>query len=746
MSNTKRIWSFLLALAMLFSLCACGKRERNDQPEPLVIGQPQISSETEPGYVTTELPMPEGFQDFGGLQSVDNCLYFHAVTANECFAVLRYDTLTEEWQSWELDTGEAKYPRIEAFSAADGAVWIRLMEGYSDEEIIRRDFSRKLNYYLIVLDTQTDEQSCTRIDFWRNGNDSDPYLTGLVALDKERAILNDDETVRLISSNAQVLGKLDLPLTGFTERVWIGDTPYLSTNDGYCPFDPETLQCGKPLEGLLWDPVYSSQRGRILVTKERVLQEYDPCAGSFTPVFNWMDVAMNYASLQGYSAYLGLENSNGDLFYIAEGKLTKVSPGMVPVKKNLTLGCFADASAYGYEYNETDYTCPEVLLDAVMRFNQSDPEYRIVVKPMVWHDEAEWNRLMIALATDNEIDIVDTSLLPAGAVDRQLLVDLLPYIDADPDISRDDFIPSLLEALTENGGLYEYTDKFTILTIVGAEHLGISQNEWTTDKAMDTLTREESVPYMTQEEMILLFSWAASAEFMDRASGTCSFDSPAFIGWLELMKQIPVISPEEASLYSPGCEWLISNDLACDAGYSLRMKFKDEATILGFPDSTGTGSYFMKLLPADGLGHTGQLPMGDGFIRTQGCNTSLGILESSENKDGAWRFVKTFIQGEEEPYLSDGIPVLRASFERAIENSMNRKQSNVSDYESFNERDAAVIRQLVYGTNRLVIRDDAVIDILKTEVSAFLSGKSSAEDTARLIQSRLSLYMSERYG
>ena len=69
-----------------------------------------------------------------------------------------------------IDIGEAKYPRIEAFSAADGAVWIRLMEGYSDEEVIRRDFSRKLNYYLIVLDTQTDEQTCTRIDFWRNGN------------------------------------------------------------------------------------------------------------------------------------------------------------------------------------------------------------------------------------------------------------------------------------------------------------------------------------------------------------------------------------------------------------------------------------------------------------------------------------------------------------------------------------------------------------------------------------------------
>lgn len=61
MSKTKRIWTFLLALAMLLSLCACGKQESEERPELFVIGQPQVSSQTEPGYMTTELPMPEGY-------------------------------------------------------------------------------------------------------------------------------------------------------------------------------------------------------------------------------------------------------------------------------------------------------------------------------------------------------------------------------------------------------------------------------------------------------------------------------------------------------------------------------------------------------------------------------------------------------------------------------------------------------------------------------------------------------------
>ena len=140
MRKTKRIMVLLLALALLLPLCACGKAAPGEDAELVVIGEPQVSSQTEPGYVTTELPMPVGYEDPGGLQSCGNSLVLHARTPEGSFAVLRYDTLGDEWKSWLLDTGEAKNPRIEAFSAVEDAVWIRLMEGYSEEEVLRKRF------------------------------------------------------------------------------------------------------------------------------------------------------------------------------------------------------------------------------------------------------------------------------------------------------------------------------------------------------------------------------------------------------------------------------------------------------------------------------------------------------------------------------------------------------------------------------------------------------------------------------
>ena len=56
------------------------------------------------------------------------------------------------------------------------------------------------------------------------------------------------------------------------------------------------------------------------------------------------------------------------------------------------------------------------------------------------------------------------------------------------------------------------------------------------------------------------------------------------------------------------------------------------------------------------------------------------------------------------------------------------------------------MRELVYGTNQLVLRDETVIATLKTEINAFLAGQKSTEEAARQIQSRMSLYMEEHYG
>ena len=99
MNTGKKILTILLCAILLLQLCACGKTEqtndiiiieddaKEDDLPTVTIGQPQVSAELEPGYITTELVMPEGYENFGGLQSAGDKLYLHGTTQENNFSV-----------------------------------------------------------------------------------------------------------------------------------------------------------------------------------------------------------------------------------------------------------------------------------------------------------------------------------------------------------------------------------------------------------------------------------------------------------------------------------------------------------------------------------------------------------------------------------------------------------------------------------------------------------------------------------
>ena len=227
-----------------------------------------------------------------------------------------------------------------------------------------------------------------------------------------------------------------------------------------------------------------------------------------------------------------------------------------------------------------------------------------------------------------------------------------------------------------------------------------------------------------------LFCWAATAEFIDHDAKTCSFDCPAFIHWLELMKALP-----DGGEYSEEAKLMdICYDLAFYAGHQEKYMMKGDYVVAGFPETQGTGSYFLKLgsKPSDWRG-------------TMGQNTRLGIMAASDKQEGAWRFVRTLMEGEDEPSITEGIQVFKESFERAL-------QAEISD--AFDERfqigyltaeNAEELRQQVYNTTKLVDTDAGLLRILREEINRYYGGQNSAADTAAAIQSRASIYVSEQY-
>ena len=744
----KKLTAILLALVLL--LTACGKSHDGTATEPereqngggenaasqaVTIAEPKTPQETEPGYKSTVIEPPDWAEEFGSGAVLGDVFYILAETTEGAQAVAAYDTIAEQWQRYDLDLSPVYFARVQKFSAAGGALWILLREDFAPEDT---DYYQDKYYWMLHYDLETGEQSCNKLEFWQEGN---PYLSALIALDGERALLGNGASSFLVDSRGQLLEELEPLTTGEGYNARIGDSLFVNTPEGLAPLDTESLEYGPALGDIRDQAVYSSSLGNILTVQEEKLCRYDPASGSMEELFAWTDVALSYSYMYGRT---GMENSKGDIYHLTHS-LIKVSLEQIPKKKSLVLACFGDSNDDSAVNPFTSYVCTDTLKDAVIRFNNSDPEYRIEIRPVVYGSEEERELMLIELISSGDVDLIDTSLLPERALDAGLLVDLLPYIDAEAELSREDFIPTLLEAMMRDGGLYEYTDSFTLLTMTAPAGLLPEGEDWTAEKILELSNENpELLLPMSGDELLQCFMWAATGEFIDRDAGKCSFDTGAFASWLELLK---TTYERDTGEYRGKRLFSVWNDFASAAGHRVQSSHGGAYALPGFPEAEGSGSYFMELARPGLNGGLGYYEP-ELELRSSGTNTSLGIMASGEKRDGAWRFMRSFMAGESEPYIYDGIPVRKDSFEKALENQLERSLENEQEqklpYTLFGEQDAEYLRQLVCSTDKMVINDPALLELIKREINAFMGGKYGAQDCASQIQSRVSLYLAEQ--
>lgn len=728
--------SFVL-LSLLFTLCACGKQEK---AIPAAISQ---TGEMTEGWVPSRIDFPDWLARSTGWETVGDTIWLSGLTPENQLVIAAYDTLSDEWTRVDFTTSDAYHPQMGRISLAKNSIWALLEEGPSREDLDQGRWRDDLGYYVLHIDLTSGESTAVRIPFEGEGSTegSGLFFSGILGLDDGRALLGAMDRFYVIDANANVLSEPNLHTNGSLWHFRVGETLYLWTQDGYAPFDPETLSFGTPLdiEGL---GDASSNNGHLLRKWQRSLCVADPMTGESETMFQWMDVALSYGDIYGGVC---LENSLGDVYYpdgedmlLLKG-LICAKKGQVPVKQPLRLGCFgytggemyADAQASG----ALPYSATMELLDTIVRFNNTDPQYKIEVVPITYANEQERDRVLIELATRSDLDLLDTSRLPDNALDSGLLADMLPMIDADDSISREDFIEPLFALMTKSGGLYEYTDKFTLLTMTTHAELFPGRENWTVENIEALIAAHPDMDplwhSLDRDLITTLFCWAATAEFIDHDVGTCSFDSPAFVHWLELMKTLP-----NGSQYSEEPKLMnICYDLASNAGHQEKYMMKGDYVVAGFPETQGTGSYYLKL---------GSSP--NAWRGTMGENTRIGIMAASGKQAGAWRFVRMLMEGADEISLSQGIPVFKQSFERALDTRISDDFDERFQIGYLNAENAEELRQQVYSTTKLVDTDEGLIRILRDEISRYYGGQVTGEEAAKAIQSRASIYVSEQFG
>lgn len=122
--------------------------------------------------------------------------------------------------------------------------------------------------------------------------------------------------------------------------------------------------------------------------------------------------------------------------------------------------------------------------------------------------------------------------------------------------------------------------------------------------------------------------------------------------------------------------------------------------------------------------------------------TSLGVSTSCQNLAGAKAFLAYCFSGKQESGLPANMEVLR---EELAQYKAGNRTDWYGEVENISEADEAKFLELLSSVTVLEGMDQALENILSEEADAYFAGAATAQQAAKIIQSRASLYLQEQY-
>ncbi len=351
--------------------------------------------------------------------------------------------------------------------------------------------------------------------------------------------------------------------------------------------------------------------------------------------------------------------------------------------------------------------------------------------------KADFELQMDILKGDTVHIVPDVAFGDEGTFDilteKGAFIDLYPFLDGDAEINRDTLDTHILELSETDGKLCCLPTFYYIEGMIGETAYVGEKEGWTFAELKE---RWEAMPddatfnyQMTKYGVYWEILRDNLGAFLDYENGTCSFDSPEFVEMLEFCNSFDVIyEKSQPDGRIPNFVRSMMVDCFNSFHYILGGDEGKEYTLVGYPTNEGNGAF---LHPVNRYAICADTPR--------------------EVQEGAWAFLRMLADEDFCCDLSNaynnlvGFPVNRAAFERLAQEELNRPEEEQYSYGNMTqaeyERLCAYI-QSIDGINDNI--DDALKTIVNEEIDLLFNGECTAQQCADMIQSRASLYISEK--
>lgn len=491
-----------------------------------------------------------------------------------------------------------------------------------------------------------------------------------------------------------------------TRDLFRGEAPELRAFDAktLTPLEVQTLPLGTAGLG-------PGEDGTFLLTNSDGLSGYDLASGKVQTITSWRELGAQADAEQIFRTDGGYV-----LFSPNEAALTLVlwKVGAGSAKQVLTLAVAADCPVW-YEFTQ--------LFE---NFNLSQQEYQIdytIYSDSPYGDAEPMDVLRTKIMAGQSPDLFafysDGNQAPPLAP-RAVCADLRELL---PDVTEDSLLPGLFDLLTQDGALYVLPLTVRVDTLIMPSNLidspGVTLEDLETAREK---IPEDWVPVDSWNTPGNLFGLTAAfciGRFVDRETGTCRFETQEFIDILDWCKNWggDGSTPEapEKTLMKLG--WISSLSWLASRGDTAKTWFDGAGyTYAGYPVGEGGSAYLVL--------------------------TSLGVSTSCQNLAGAKAFLAYCFSGKQESGLPANMEVLR---EELAQYKAGNRTDWYGEVENISEADEAKFLELLSSVTVLEGMDQALENILSEEADAYFAGAATAQQAAKIIQSRASLYLQEQY-
>ena len=471
--------------------------------------------------------------------------------------------------------------------------------------------------------------------------------------------------------------------------------------------------------------------------------------GTIEKLFTWINCDLNQDELQGVTVcsqekVVAMRNDwsgetpTNELVVLDRAEITPENQ-----RKTLTLAVMW-----------LNYDLRNVVLD----YNRSNTEYRIEVQDYSeYNTQDDYNAGMTKLTTEIISGKVPDMFVADGLPLRQygakgLLEDLLPYLDADEELGgREGLVQPVLNAMLQDGKLYQVASRFSINTATSSSRLVGDVTGWTIEEAraaMEKMPEGASLmdAYTTQSSLLRqLLRWNLGS-YVNWDTGECYFDTGEFQDLLEFSTLAPKkieYDDEEWMYYQP------ENRIREGMQLMTVQSFYDWYSLLYQQSYWGSDMVYVGF-PADDR-------RGSAFT----VENSLAMSSKCQHKEAAWQFLRGQLTGESD--FGWAFPIQKAAFDSYMEEAMTPdtwtdENGNVIEYPkveymvngetikimAMSQEDYDRFEALLNNTTKMADYDESIMEIVMDEAQPFLAGKCSAEKVARMVQSRVMLYVNEQ--